>query len=74
MVLAAMFGVALIVSVFRIPANAIDHRAARGERDAASKDSGVSGRFSVNLVTSTALLGYRCGDARGAGADANDLR
>jgi hypothetical protein len=49
MVLAEMFGVALIVSVFRIPANAIDHRAARGERDAASKVSRGAGADANDL-------------------------
>ncbi len=43
MFLIAIFGFASIVSVFRIPANAIDHRAARGKRDGESDATNISG-------------------------------
>jgi MFS family permease len=64
-VLAACFGIASIVAVFRIPANAIDHRAARGSRDAAAGDIS-SWRVLVTcrplLVLAVALLFFHLGN------------
>ena len=65
--LAALFGVASIISVFRIPANAIDDRAARGERDETAEAGNISGwlvliRCKPLLVLAAALLFFHLGN------------
>jgi len=65
--LAAIFGVASIVSVFRISANAIEHRAARGEREGQADSGGVSGwkvlvECKPLLVLATSLLFFHLGN------------
>jgi MFS family permease len=65
--LAVLFGLASIVSVFRIPANAIDHRAARGERAEGAGTGTISGwRVLVEckplLVLAASLLFFHLGN------------
>lgn len=67
MALAALFGIASIVSVFRIPADAIDHRAARGEREGAAHAENISGLLVLVeckplLVLAAALLFFHLGN------------
>ncbi len=67
MALAALFGIASIVSVFRIPADAIDHRAARGERQGSDEAEHVSGwrvllECKPLLVLAAALLFFHLGN------------
>ena len=67
MALAALFGIASIVSVFCIPANAIDDRAARGEREDAAEGGNISGLLVLLeckplLVLAAALLFFHLGN------------
>jgi MFS family permease len=67
MALAAIFGVASIISVLRIPANAIDHRAARGERESETDASNISGlkvllECKPLLVLAASLLFFHLGN------------
>ena len=65
--LAALFGLASIVSVFRIPADAIDHRAARGAREGEAEAGNISGWLVLVeckplLVLAAALLFFHLGN------------
>lgn len=67
MVLAGLFGLASIISVFSIPARSIDHRAARGEREGADEAGTISGwtvlvECKPLLVLATSLLFFHLGN------------
>jgi len=67
MVLAALFGLLSILSVFRIPENAIDHRAARGEREGEADAGAISGWLVLLeskplLVLAASLLFFHLGN------------
>ncbi len=66
MALAALFGIASIIAVFRIPADAIDHRAARGAREGADAGN-ISGLRVLSecrplLLLAAALLFFHLGN------------